>query len=92
MFDDEKEEETNGSELTFESVRDQIEDDEQESEEEKEKKFSRVQLKINGKSMPCNTSNHSTKIQRLKGILRPKTWPNPFVQGRYEKIERFVGS
>ena len=74
--------ENSGSELTFESARDQIEEDEQESEEEKESKIFEVQS-----SMLCNSSDHSTKKQRFKGLLRPKTWPNPFVQGRYERIE-----
>lgn len=73
--------ESDGSELTFKSARDQVEED-------NERRYSRVQLKIQEENMPFDTHHHSSKKRRLKGILRPKTWPNPFVQGRYEMIER----
>lgn len=85
VIDEEKEKENDGSELSYQSVRDGIEEDEQMSDDEGGSAI--VELKVRRENMPFDTHRASSKTRRLKGILRPKTWPNPFVQGRYAIIE-----
>lgn len=89
VLDEEEEKEINdendGSELTYQSVRDRIEEDEQMSEEERRSGV--IELKVRRESMPFVTHRSPSKTRRFKGILQPKTWPNPFVQGRYAVTE-----
>ncbi len=39
------------------------------------------------KNNMVSDAKHQSAVKRgFKGLLRPRNWPNPFVQGRYEKI------
>ncbi len=71
------------STLSFSSVKNSIND---EKVVKKEIESSSIVPKLIRGNMTSDSYHHSSKKCGFKEILRPKSWPNPFVQGRYEII------
>jgi hypothetical protein len=75
--------ESTESTLSFLSVRNPIDD---EKLIKNEVDSSLIVPKTMKGNMASNVHHNSSTKCGFKGILRPKNWPNPFVQGRYEII------